>query len=326
MSSDPQITPVTRIDQLSVEAFRADFQRPGKPVVITGSLGWRALRLWTHEWFRDQFGATEVELSVNPTHTAKTVKMRLGTYIQRILSDDRMRGGLYLDQFPLARLPELHRDFSIPAYCPSDRRILAHLWLGPATTVLGFHKDNHDPLTQVDNIFVQICGRKRILLASPENDAFMYPRPREQGAYWHSQVDPDASDFGRFPLFRNARLLEAIVEPGDIAYIPRNYWHYVRALQRSISMSFWWIPFRLMEIGSEYLRESRDPSSQQLAKQSRLAVHDIEAIGGITRLAEILAEFTDPGAVSRLRHGLMSVAEQDARPAIEMAFQKAGLG
>jgi hypothetical protein len=70
-------------------------------------------------------------------------------------------------------------------------------------------------------------------------------------------------------------------------YIPRNYWHHVRALERSISMRFWWMPFRLMEIGSRVLQAGDDPASLVRARQmSRVALHDIEAIGGAARLGE----------------------------------------
>ena len=322
MSSPLQIAPLSRIDRLSVAAFREQYQRHAKPVVITNALSWPALGLWTHQWFRDQFGSLEVELSVNPTHTYKTVKMRLGAYINRILANDRMSGGLYLDQFPLERLPTLHRDFSVPAYCAPDKQITTHLWLGPSTTILGFHKDNHDPLIQIDNIFVQIFGRKRVLLASPDNDTFMYPRSPDSGAYWHSQVDPDAPDLERFPLFSRAHLQEAIVGPGDILYIPRNYWHRVQALERSISMSFWWLPCRLMEI-AEQIVSTKDEHLDGLAavESYRVSSRDIMEIGGPECFAQILAAFPDISLMQRLCRGLRLLADEQACALIDSALQ-----
>jgi len=136
---------IVKIDKLPPEIFKEEYAKPGLPVIITNALTWPAFGCWTHEWFRDTYGNIPVELSVNPTHTRRTVKMRLGAYIQRIMDNHRMDGGLYLDQFPLHELPDLARYFSVPPYCRPDRIIMPHLWIGPGTTVLSFHKDNHNP-------------------------------------------------------------------------------------------------------------------------------------------------------------------------------------
>jgi hypothetical protein len=293
------------------------------PVVISNALNWPALDRWTHEWFRDTHGSTSVKLSVNPTHTRRIVEMRLDAYIQRILEDYRMEGGLYLDQFPLQEFPELAKDFSVPAYCPADRIVLPHLWIGPGTTVLSFHKDNHNPLVQLDNIFVQIRGRKRFILASPDNDDFMYPREPEIGAYWHSRVNPEAPDLAQFPLFANARLQEAIVGPRDIIYVPRNYWHHVRALERSISMSFWWHPCRLMEVVS-FLCIDDECRLEELRSRGELAITytDILEAGGPPRLESAFREFRDFTFLQTLCARLCDLADDAAREALEAALQK----
>jgi hypothetical protein len=314
--------PVPRVEKLSPEIFATLYAGPGRPVVITNALRWPAFERWTHEWFRDNFGATEVALSVNPTHTHRVVRMRLGAYINRILADQRMEGGLYLDQFPLSRLPELARDFTVPVYCDQRRTIWPHLWLGPGTTVLSFHKDNHDPLVQVDNIFVQIRGRKRVILASPDNDPLMYPRPPEAGAYWHSQVNPEAPDLERFPLFTRVALQDAVVGPGDIIFIPRDYWHYVRALERSISLSFWWNPCRLMEIVQLVRTKSRDEVGQLRASGKWTVMSaDVHEIGGQAQLERAFAEFNDLSLVSELCARLALLADEAAHATIEAALK-----
>lgn len=236
-----KISSLPRVPKMPAGTFAAEHRDSFKPVVIEGAIAhWRALTTWSHEWFKTTHGSVEVGLSVNPTHTMRVMKTTLAQYIDLILSGQRTGNGLYLDQYPVERIPSLLGDIETPIYCPPGVPITTNLWLGPSTTVLSFHKDNHDPHTLVNNIFVQIKGRKRILLAAPDQDQYMYPRGGEQGAYWHSQVDPERPDAERFPLFFDAQLQEAIVGPGDILFIPGNYWHYVRALERSISLSFWW--------------------------------------------------------------------------------------
>jgi hypothetical protein len=315
---------IPHVEALSPTEFREQYGDPGRPIVISNALKWPALKRWTHEWFRKQFGEMEVALSVNPTHTHRPVRMRLDAYIDRIISNQRMEGGLYLDQFPLSRLPALYEDFSVPAYCKPDREVIPHLWLGPGTTVLSFHKDNQNPLVQIDNIFVQICGRKRFILASEMNDPFMYPRSTVEGAYWHSLVDPEKPDFVRFPLFDHVVMQEAIVGPGDIIFIPRNYWHHVRALERSISMSFWWNPYRLMELARFACVESEAPTHRPQGLGALSVTHaDIVEFGGKARLENIFCEFANLDTLRKICSRLLVEADEGAREALEGALLKA---
>jgi lysine-specific demethylase 8 len=282
---------IERVEQPSPEEFRQCYEIPMKPVVITGALsGWKALSIWNHEWFKQEYGAKVVGLSVNPTHTYRVLKMKLADYIDRILSGtDKL---LYMDQCPVGEFPRLGDYFQVPAYCNSERQLIVNLWVGPAGTILGFHKDNHNQYDAINNIFVQIRGRKRIVLASSDQDAFMYQRMPEEGAYWHSHIyDPDEVDFSQYPLFRKAGLLETIIHPGEILFIPGNYWHYVRALDKSISMSFWWRHHRLVEIILGFFNKvssEKERSTFLESYRGAITAKDVEDFGGIEKLANIL--------------------------------------
>jgi hypothetical protein len=45
-----------------------------------------------------------------------------------------------------------------------------------------------------------------------------------------------------FPLFNEANKKKIMLdlEPGDILYIPRKWWHGVETLDTSISVNIWW--------------------------------------------------------------------------------------
>jgi lysine-specific demethylase 8 len=54
-----------------------------------------------------------------------------------------------------------------------------------------------------------------------------------------SQVDLDNPDLSRFPLFASAEYSECVLRAGEMLYIPYKWWHYVRSLEVSFSVSFW---------------------------------------------------------------------------------------
>lgn len=56
----------------------------------------------------------------------------------------------------------------------------------------------------------------------------------------HMQVNAESPDLARFPLFARAKGLQCTLQPGQALYIPTGCWHYVRALDASFSVSFWW--------------------------------------------------------------------------------------
>jgi lysine-specific demethylase 8 len=43
-----------------------------------------------------------------------------------------------------------------------------------------------------------------------------------------------------FPDFGNAEFVDVILEEGDCLYISVGWWHYVRSVSISFSVSFWW--------------------------------------------------------------------------------------
>jgi [histone H3]-dimethyl/trimethyl-L-lysine36 demethylase len=76
----------------------------------------------------------------------------------------------------------------------------------------------------------------------------MYPYSRAESVLDNtSRVDLDAHLTGKdegvllsFPLFQAANYQEAIVREGEMLYIPPRWWHFVKSLSTSFSVSFWW--------------------------------------------------------------------------------------
>jgi hypothetical protein len=65
----------------------------------------------------------------------------------------------------------------------------------------------------------------------------------------YSALDLDNLDLERYPALRGLPILETIVEPGEFLFIPVGWWHEVRSLEVSISLSFSNFRFNEPEIG-----------------------------------------------------------------------------
>merc|ERR1719427_835225 len=83
-----------------------------------------------------------------------------------------------------------------------------------------------------------IEGRKQIRLYSCEHLQQLYPNPLgSKGKTIQSQVDCDSPDLEKFPLFNEAVCHFAVLQPGDMLFIPAFWWHQVTSLSDSVSMN-----------------------------------------------------------------------------------------
>ncbi|KAI7832051.1 hypothetical protein BX661DRAFT_179726 [Kickxella alabastrina] len=151
----------------------------------------------------------------------------------------------YLAQHDLfAQAFRLKRDFSLPDYTQvetgrrsnlgmSDGDVETNVWIGPCGTVSPLHYD------QFDNLFAQVVGYKYFRLYSSAESDNLYPHSKESLLGNTSRVDVEHPDFEKFSAFEKASYVECVVKPGDLLYIPPRWWHFVRALSVSASISMW---------------------------------------------------------------------------------------
>ncbi|KAI9595162.1 hypothetical protein BDF19DRAFT_422846 [Syncephalis fuscata] len=143
----------------------------------------------------------------------------------------------YLAQHDLFhQVPRLRRDIQVPDYCFAMNEatlpsVQTHAWFGPAGTISPLH---HDPDR---NLFAQVVGRKQFRFYAPNEP--VYPHESDTMLHNTSQLDVEQPDWHAFPDFINAQGYDCILNPGDLLYIPPRWWHYVRALDTSFSVSFW---------------------------------------------------------------------------------------
>lgn len=235
----PAITAVPRTGPLDAARFRA-LAAQGLPFLMTGVVKRWPLCQLTPQTLRERYSHLPV-------------RARVGDYINTAFAPDRaMQDMSMLDYLDLVaqgshdlppylgnlELRELNSLCHWPAYF--DKIGPPRYWLGPAGTVTPLHCDYDD------NLFAQIWGSKRIILAPPHHDEFLYPR-EANAILFGSPFDPEAPDYERFPLAREATMIECLVEPGDMLYVPAGWYHQVRSLAFSLSSNRWAraVPFAL---------------------------------------------------------------------------------
>ena len=227
----PDISAVPRMAMLDAKAFRARAAQ-GLPFLVTGLVKRWPLSALTPQTLRERFSDLQV-------------RARVGDYINTAFAPDRAMQDMtmlaYLDLVANGthdlppylgnlELRELNGMCHWPAYF--DKMGPPRFWLGPAGTVTPLHCDYDD------NIFAQIWGSKRIFLAPPHHDQFLYPS-EANAILFGSPFNPEAPDFEKFPLARQATMIECIVHPGELLYVPAGWYHQVRALTFSLSANRW---------------------------------------------------------------------------------------
>jgi hypothetical protein len=80
----------------------------------------------------------------------------------------------------------------------------------------------------------QIVGRKLFVLFPPDCGG-LYKLDSEKETE-QSPLDPLHPDLTRYPEYANARPLSCIVYPGQALLVPKGWWHYAVALDRSITV------------------------------------------------------------------------------------------
>jgi len=229
---------VARVRGLSSEDFLDRFYAPGRPVVIEREMdGWPALKRWTPDYLRRKVGDAPVEFqagrAANPNfeldanHHKKVLPF--GDYLDLIENGSGNEHYITANNSAANRaaLAPLERDLGfLEKYLT---RAHGMMWIGPAGTFTPLHFD----LT--NNFIAQIIGHKRVILLPPSESARLH-----HGRHVFSAVH-DLEDETRLALYPSARAARRFVVdlgPGDLLYSPIGWWHQVRSLDFSVTLTY----------------------------------------------------------------------------------------
>jgi hypothetical protein len=232
---------IPKVDALDPDRFFQVYYYRNIPVVIRGLMrGWKALQVWSPDYFAREFGKCRVEISsgrIRDPHydsnfDAHRIRILMGDYV-RIIKEGGETNDYYLSArnflFRRRKFQPLLRHMRCPPGFLESKtfRSVANLFFGPKGTVTPLHFDGCNVL------FGQVYGRKRFKLIPPFDMENVYG---ERMCF--SAVDLGRIDHSKFPLMRRASVLDVVVEPGEFLFIPLGWYHWVKALDISISVSF----------------------------------------------------------------------------------------
>jgi hypothetical protein len=168
------------------------------------------------------------------------IQLPLPALLERLtaLRDDPDPPGLYAGAIPApTHLPRLLEEAAMPLLDPGVER-LTSLWLGNRTRTAA-----HWDLSR--NLACVVAGRRRFTLFPPDQIANLYVGPVDFTLAGQpiSLVDLAAPDLERFPRFAEAmaHAQTAVLEPGDVLFIPGMWFHHVEGLDPiGALVNFWW--------------------------------------------------------------------------------------
>jgi hypothetical protein len=241
----PRAAALDRRPGMSAEAFLDHYYAPGRPVIITGEMAhWPALARWTPEYLKARVGPQEIEYQggrdadahFERNMAAHRTRGPFDAFIDRIT-----RPGAANDAYLTAAnaaangraLAALHADLgrldNLLAR-PREGEPQGMMWIGAANSFTPLHHD----LT--NNLIGQVVGRKRVKLVPASEVGRLY---NDQGVYSAIKDLEDPSlDPVRFGRLEGARIYDIILEPGDLLFVPLAWWHQVRALEFSVTVTY----------------------------------------------------------------------------------------
>lgn len=231
---------IGRVSGLSSQDFLERYYSANRPVIIEGVVSdWPAVAKWSLDFFRQNFGSEPVRFQYGRSasdhrdcfvdHTVEAPFKEFLDLIERpardssppyLIAHDRM-----LDKPGFKPLLD-DVVFDQRYFDANDTHGRVFFWLGPADSTTPMHRD-------LGNVYMaQVMGRKLIRMVPSTQLHLMY---NEHG--YHSEADFDRLSLDHFPLLKKASIMEFVLEPGDLLFIPVGWWHFVKSLETTVTVT-----------------------------------------------------------------------------------------
>lgn len=231
------LKPIDVVEDISEQDFREKYLKPRKPVVIRNmARKWPAYQKWTMDYMKEVVGDVEVPLydssKADPSApiNASAAKMKFGDYIDLIQEKPTDLRIFLFD--PIKSAPKLLDDYISPKDLMGgflDK--YPNMFFGGKGSVTFLHFD-----IDMAHIFhTHFNGRKHILLFDYKWKERLYQIP--YATYALEDYDISNPDFEKFPALDGVEGIECFLEHGDTLFMPTGWWHWMKYLDGSFSIS-----------------------------------------------------------------------------------------
>ncbi|WP_294209503.1 cupin-like domain-containing protein [uncultured Chryseobacterium sp.] len=231
------LKPIDVVDDITQEEFIQKYLKPRKPVVIKNmAKKWPAYQKWTMDYMKQVVGDVEVPLydssKADPSApiNASAAKMKFGDYIDLIQREPTDLRIFLFD--PIKYAPKLLEDYISPKELMGgflDK--YPNMFFGGKGSVTFLHFD-----IDMAHIFhTHFNGRKHILLFDYKWRERLYQIP--YATYALEDYDIEHPDFTKFPALDGVEGIECFLEHGDTLFMPTGWWHWMKYLDGSFSIS-----------------------------------------------------------------------------------------
>lgn len=223
-----------------------------KPLCLShGAQNWIAIEKWKDVEYLQSVATDVTECTMRALDGETFLKhefcdiMEIGSKlaIQKIMkfeTDERMYCRLYFESQPLLASDTNYKELESLFLHENQSQFEPKncgIWISSSGCITPLHYD------LCHGLLVQISGRKRFILASPQETIYLYPN---RDPYSKNQTSSlvnltkwiagDLHERRRYPAIDEAQWYLVDLLPGDILYTPPGWWHYVVSLDQSISV------------------------------------------------------------------------------------------
>ncbi len=232
-----ELTPIDTVNDISKADFEKNYLHKRKPLIIKNmSKSWPAYDKWNLDYLKKVVGDKTVPLydssKADPSKpiNAAAAEMKFEDYIDLIKSTPTDLRIFLFD--PIKQAPKLLDDYKAPKELMGGfLDSYPNMFFGGKGSITFLHYD-----IDLAHIFhTHFNGRKHVILFENKWKERLYQIP--YATYALEDYDVERPDFKQFPALKGVKGVEAFLEHGDTLFMPTGYWHWMKYLDGSFSIS-----------------------------------------------------------------------------------------
>ena len=240
---------IERVKTISKADFFNNYVKKQIPVVVEKlTHDWPAYEKWRLNYIKEVAGDKTVPLyddrpvkaedGFNEAHA----KMKMSDYID-LLEKGPTNYRIFLYNI-MKEVPVLKNDFKWPNIGLNLVKQLPMLFFGGENSKVFMHYD----IDYSNILHFNFNGEKQCILFAPDQTKYMYKIPHSLIS--REDIDFDNPDYEKFPALKHAEGYICNLKHGEMLYMPEGYWHYMKYLTPSISMSLRAFPRKISNLAN----------------------------------------------------------------------------